>query len=118
MLVLISSLLASLVLTSAASASRVLYDADGTLAYVAGDAEANSGLAGVSTSSITCGPVATPCIHVTDWGAYVDLSSLPAGCAAANQTDGWPRWGEFACPVPALLRVDLGDGNDSWTDWD
>ena len=117
-LIVISVLLASLVITSVASSSRVVYDADGTLAYVAGDAEANSGLVTVSTSSITCGPVATPCTHVTDWGAYVDLGSLPAACAGANQTEGWPRWGEFACPVPPRLRVDLGDGNDSWNDWD
>jgi Ca2+-binding RTX toxin-like protein len=112
------ALLASLALAPTARASHLSYDADGTLAYSAGSNEANSGLVSTSPYSTTCGPVVTPCIHITDWGAYIDMSSVPAGCAAANQTEGWPRWGEAACPVPPRLRVDLGDSNDNWTDWD
>jgi hypothetical protein len=114
----LAALLASLALASTADASHLSYDSDGTLAYVAGSDEANSGLVSSSPYSTTCGPVVTPCIHIVDWGAYIDLSSVPAGCAAANQTEGWPRYGEAACPIPPRVRFDLGDSNDSWTDWD
>ena len=114
----LAALLASLALASTAHASNLSYDSDGTLAYSAGGDETNSGLVGTSPYSTTCGPVVTPCIHITDWGAYIDMSSVPAGCAATNQTEGWPRWGEAVCPVPPRLRVDLGDMNDNWTDWD
>ena len=112
------ALVSSLALASAASASRVSYDPDGALVYTADGSEANSGLVTTSPYSTTCGPVATPCIHITDWGAYIDTNSVPAACTAANQTEGWPRWGEAFCPVPPRLRVDLGDMNDSWNDWD
>jgi hypothetical protein len=112
------ALLTSLALASTARASHLSYDADGTLAYSAGSSETNRGLVGTSPYSTTCGPVVTPCIHITDWGAFIDMSSVPAGCAAANQTEGWPQWGEAVCPVPPRLRVDLGDMNDNWTDWD
>ena len=114
----LAALLAFLALASTASASRLSYDADGTLAYVAGSGEANDALASTSPYSTTCGPVVTPCIDIIDWGAFIDMSSLPDGCAAQNQTQGWPQWGEVACPVPPRLRVSLGDGNDNWTDWD
>jgi Ca2+-binding RTX toxin-like protein len=111
------ALLTCLSLASTASASQLSYDADGTLAYVAGSGETNSAVADVSPYSTTCGPVPTPCIHIIDWGAFIDTNSVPAGCAVVNQTQGWPEWGEGACPVPPRLRVDLGDMNDSWTDW-
>jgi Ca2+-binding RTX toxin-like protein len=111
------ALLALLALASAANASSLSYDPDGTLVYTAGSGETNSGLVDTSPYSTTCGPVTTPCIHIVDWGAYIDLSSVPAGCAADNQTEGWPQWGEAACPVPPRLRVSLGDMNDSWNDW-
>jgi Ca2+-binding RTX toxin-like protein len=111
-------LLAALALASGASASSLSYDPGGTLVYTAGSGEANSGIVNTSTFSATCGPVATPCIHIIDWGAYIDMSSLPAACAADNQTEGWPQWGEAACPVPPRLRVELGDMNDNWNDWD
>lgn len=111
------ALLAALALASPAGASSLSYDGD-TLVYTAGGGETNSGLVATSPYSTTCGPVVTPCIDITDWGAYIDLDSLPAGCAASNQTEGWPQWGEAACPVPPRLRVDLGDMNDNWNDWD
>jgi Ca2+-binding RTX toxin-like protein len=113
-----AALLALLAFATTASASSLSYDPDGTLVYTAGSGETNSGLVTTSPYSTTCGPVSTPCIDITDWGAYIDLSSLPAGCAAQNQTEGWPQWGEAACPVPPRLRVNLGDMNDSWNDWD
>ncbi len=115
---LTSLALTSLALASTAQASQLSYDADGTLAYTAGGNEVNSGLVDTSPYSTTCGPVVTPCIHIIDWGAFIDTSSLPAGCAATNQTEGWPQYGEAACPVPPRLRVDLGDMNDNWVDWD
>jgi hypothetical protein len=117
-LLCLAALLTALTFASSAYASRLAYDADGTLAYVAEPDEVNDGLVGTSPYATTCGAVGTPCIHITDWGAYIDLSSVPAGCAAGNQTEGWPRWGEAVCPVPPRLRVDLGDANDNWTDWD
>src|SRR3954447_20005507 len=103
------ALLSSLALASTASASRLSYDADGALVYTAASGETNSGLVDTSPYSTTCGPVAVPCIHIIDWGAYIDTISVQAACAAANQTQGWPQWGEAACPVPPRLRVDLGD---------
>ena len=112
------ALLATLALASSAHAAQLSYDADGTLAYTAGSGEINSGLVDMSPYSTTCAPVVTPCIHIIDWGAFIDTSSLPAGCAGVNQTEGWPQYGESACPVPPRLRVDLGDMNDSWTDWE
>jgi Ca2+-binding RTX toxin-like protein len=111
-------LLACLALASTASASDLSYASDGSLVYTAGAGEANSGVVDASPYSTTCGPVATPCIHIIDWGAFIDTSSVPAGCAAENQTQGWPQWGEAACPVPSRFRVDLGDMNDDWNDWD
>ena len=111
------ALLGSLALASTASASQLSYDPDGSLVYTAASGETNSGVVDVSPYTTTCSPVAPPCIHIIDFGAYVDLNSVPAGCAAANQTTGWPQWGEAACPVPPRLRVDLGDMNDNWTDW-
>src|SRR5436190_14828364 len=110
--------LLSLACAASASASHLSYDADGTLVYTAGSGEANNALVSVSPYSTTCSPAATPCLHIIDWGAYIDLGSLPAGCAAANQTQGWPQWGEAACPVPPRLRADLGDMDDNWNDWD
>lgn len=115
---IVAALLASLALASTAHASQLSYDADGTLAYTAGSGEANSGLVIESPYSTTCAPATTPCIDITDWGAYIDMASLPAGCSAYNVTDGWPRYTEAVCPVPPRLRVDLGDMNDSWNDWD
>jgi RTX calcium-binding nonapeptide repeat (4 copies) len=112
------ALLGSLALASTASASRLSYDPDGSLVYTAAAGETNSGIVDVSPYTTTCSPVAPPCIHITDFGAFIDLNSVPAGCAAANQTAGWPQWGEAACPVPPRLRVDLGDMDDTWTDWD
>ena len=94
----LAALLTSLALASTAHASNLSYDSDGTLAYSAGADETNSGLVGTSPYSTTCGPIVTPCIHITDWGAYIDMSSVPAGCTATNQTEGWPRWGEAVCP--------------------
>jgi hypothetical protein len=114
----LAALLASLALASTAHASHLSYDADGTLAYVAGSGEANSGLVIKSPYSTTCAPAVTPCIDITDWGAFIDIPSLPAGCSAYNQTEGWPQYGEVVCPVPPRLRVDLGDMNDSWNDWE
>ena len=111
------ALLGSLAVASAASASRLSYDPDGSLVYTAVTGETNSGIVDVSPYTTTCSPVAPPCIHIIDWGAFIDMNSLPVGCAAANQTVGWPQWGEAACPVPPRLRVDLGDMNDNWTDW-
>ena len=112
------ALLASLALASSAHAAHLSYDADGTLAYTAGSGEVNSGLVDESPYSTTCAPVVTPCIHIIDWGGFIDVGSLPAGCAGLNVTDGWPQYGESACPVPPRLRVDLGDMNDNWVDWD
>jgi hypothetical protein len=112
------AIVASLALASSAGASSLSYASDGSLVYTAGSNETNSGLVDTSPYSTTCGPVVTPCIHIIDWGAYIDLGSLPAGCAADNQTQGWPQWGEAACPVPPRLRVNLGDMNDNWNDWD
>ena len=73
------ALLASLALASTAHASHLSYDANGTLAYTAGTDEANSGLVITSPYSTTSEPVVTPCIDITDWGAFIDIPSLPAG---------------------------------------
>ena len=112
------ALLGSLAVASTASASRLSYDPDGSLVYTAASGETNSGVVDVSPYTTTCSPLAPPCIHITDFGAFIDTNSLPAACAAANQTAGWPQWGEAACPIPPRLRVDLGDMNDNWNDWD
>jgi hypothetical protein len=112
------ALLGTFVCASTASASRLSYDGDGSLVYTAASGETNSGVVDVSPYDTTCSPVAAPCIHITDFGAFIDTRSLPAACAAANQTAGWPQWGEAVCPVPPRLRVELGDMDDTWNDWD
>ena len=94
--VLVAHSLGCLAVASTASASSVGYASDGSLVYTAGAGETNSSLVSTSPYSTTCGPVVTPCIDITDWGAFIDTGSLPAGCAAYNQTEGWAQYGEVA----------------------
>jgi hypothetical protein len=104
---------AVLALASPAAASQVAFDGQ-TLAYTAGPGEANNPLLSVATGDFTCGGVAPPCLTIYDGGAHIATGT--SGCVLTSSTSYGGD--EVACPLPQRVRADLGDGDDSYWDWD
>jgi hemolysin type calcium-binding protein len=93
-----------LLVPSVARASTTTY-AGGVLAFKAGPHEYNHVRAERATD---CETLAAPCLSLGDAGSVVPA---PAGCVDTGFTG-------IRCPLPNLIRVDLGDRTDFYNDWD
>jgi len=81
-----------------------------TVSYIAGPGEANKVLLTVNSSG--CGNQMNSCLTINESGAR-----LTAAAPCVITSSGY--WGDIAaCPVPQSVSANLGDGDDSWWDWD
>jgi Ca2+-binding RTX toxin-like protein len=97
-------LLVLLLVPSAAGASTTTYTG-GVLSFTAGPHEYNHARAERTTD---CDALAAPCLSFSDIGSVVPA---PAGCVDTGFTG-------IRCPLPQLVRIDLGDRADFYNDWD
>ena len=97
-------ILVTLLLPSVARASTTTFDGN-VLAFKAAPHEYNHVRAERTTD---CETLAAPCLSLTDIGSSVPA---PAGCVDTGFTG-------IRCPLPQLVRVDLGDRTDFYNDWD
>src|SRR5688572_4630449 len=105
------SLLFGAFFSSAASASSISVGS-GVLTYTAAPGEDNSVLVSPSPYDTTCGPVATPCVTVSDSARMTQASG---GCVVVSSG----IFGDAAaCPMPQYVVASLGDRDDSYWDWD
>ena len=99
--------IAALVPAAGASASQITFDGS-VLEYTAAPGEANMAIITVNPYELLCDPIAAPCISVYD--PWVNVS-YPAGACAGTG-------GDIRCVMPSAIAASLGDGEDSWWDWD
>ena len=109
--VMLPTVVVALAFAAPAGASQISIDGNAVV-YTASPGETNSVIAGVSPYSTSCGSLAAPCLTLHD--SYSNPTPS-AGCEVTYYGLGGTT---VACPVPSTLRVDLGDGEDSWWDWD
>jgi hypothetical protein len=104
---------AALALAGPAAASQVASDGQ-TLTYSAGPAEANKVLLSVASGDINCGGAGETCLRIDDSGAHIAVGE--GGCVLLSSSS---YLGDtVACPLPQRVSADLGDGDDSYWDWD
>ena len=108
----VTALIVLLVIAGPAGASQIGIDGT-TVTYTAQPGESNSVLVGVGNYDTTCGSVPVPCLTVSDSYAHITIAS--AGCELTYSGLGGET---VACPTPSAVRVDLGDGDDAYWDWD
>jgi Ca2+-binding RTX toxin-like protein len=106
-----AALLAALAFAAPAGASTVGFDGH-TVTYTAAPGEPNQVTLLVSSFDTTCGAVPTPCLALTD--SYARITAT-GGCELTYSGLGGDT---AACPLPQAVQADLGDGDDSWYDWD
>src|SRR4051812_18648354 len=113
LLTVAATAVAALAIAGPASASQVAYDG-GTLTYSAGPAEANKVLLTVADGDINCGGAGATCLRIDDSGAHIAVGT--SGCVLLYSSSY--AGDTVACPVPQRVRAALGDGDDSYWDWD
>jgi len=97
----------------AALASQVGYNGQ-EVSYVAAQGEGNSLQLSVNADASGCGALAAPCLTIFESGWGVAITDIGAGCQLLARSYYGDR---AACPVPQRVRVDLGDQNDAFWDW-
>jgi Ca2+-binding RTX toxin-like protein len=110
-LLLPCALVVALALPPAAGASLITYDGHAVV-YTAAPREANLVSVNTSQYDTSCAPLSAPCLTINDGYANTTTSG---GCTIVYSGLGS---NSVVCPVPAIVRADLGDNDDSWFDWD
>ena len=108
----VTALMALLAMATPAGAAQIGFDGT-TLTYTAQPGENNSVLVSVGNYDTSCGSVPVPCLTVFDSYARITVAS-----PACELTYSGMAGDTAACPTPASIRVDLGDGDDAYWDWD